>query len=668
MPLCLTLSDEHRFPNRMAREEFLPYAYRVMYYTRTFEALLLELFKKGYVKGTVALSTGNEATAVAMASPMRPGRDVTSLLHRDFASHLIWGATTHDLLCQFMANAESPTHGREGNVHHGNAAQRRFPMISHLGRMISPVVGGTWAARRNGEDAFGLSITGDGGSSTGEFHESLNVASVLRVPVLFVVENNYYSFSTPINAQYRCKNLSDRAAGFGMTGLTIDGTDPWLVYSTVCDLLEKMQAEQMPALLECVTLRLLGHAAYDKGEYVSEERLADWRRRDPVPCTRKTLAAEGILSERELAALETEIDQELRAAIARAMTVPRPDPATQNWAVYAPRTPQKVEPYRAAKVKHGDAVRRALEYILEREPKAAVLGLDVGVYGSAFKTCKGLIDRFGADRVIDMPLCEPSLTGFCLGASQVGARPILEFQFADFGTEATTQLGLNTGSWYFRSGSPAPVLFRFPCGGGLTLGPFHSGEFEGLWSRFPGLKILYPATAQETFEALVAGFFDPNPCLVMEHKLHYWSRTGDIDFDGDLEQVWRPRHYLEGGELTLVAIGAIGNDALAAVAMSGRSVDVWNPFVLAPLDIRPILESVERTGRLLVVQEAPETQGLGDRLVSLIVRSTAGRLLGAPRLLASPDMPVPFAPELESHCRPGVDRIRTSIDEMLETR
>jgi 2-oxoisovalerate dehydrogenase E1 component len=267
-----------------------------------------------------------------------------------------------------------------------------------------------------------------------------------------------------------------------------------------------------------------------------------------------------------------------------------------------------------------------------------------------------------------MPLCEPTLTGVCLGASQIGSRPILEFQFADFSTEATTQLGLNTGTWFFRSGSPAPVLLRFPCGGGLTLGPFHSGEFEGLWSRFPGLKLLYPATAQETFEALVAGYFDPNPCLVFEHKLHYWSRAGDIDFDGDLERVWRPRRYLEGDELTLVAVGAIANEAMAAVAKSGRSVDVWNPFVLAPLDIRPIAESVERTGRLLVVQEASETQGMGDRIVSLIVRGTTGRLLAAPRLLASPDVPVPFAPELESHCRPGIDRIRTSIDEMFETR
>ena len=262
----------------------------------------------------------------------------------------------------------------------------------------------------------------------------------------------------------------------------------------------------------------------------------------------------------------------------------------------------------------------ALDYLLANQPAAFLAGMDVGAYGSAFKTCKGLVERYGADRVIDMPLAESSIMGFALGASQTGAEPIIEFQFADFSTEAVTQLGLNAGTWHFRTGCAAPMLVRLPCGGGLTVGAFHSGEFEGLWSRFPGLKLLYPATPQETYEALLAGFYDPNPCLVFEHKLLYWSRSGDIDFDGDLQAVWRPRRYTEGTDLTLVALGAMVHPALAAAAQSGCSVEVWNPLVLQPLDIGPIAESVKKTGRLLVVQESGETQGLGDRLISLLAR------------------------------------------------
>lgn len=635
-----------------------------MYLSRRLEERLFELYQKGYVKGTVTISIGNEATAIGMTAPLRPGKDAVSLLHRDFGAHLVLGTTTYAMACQYLANADSPTHGREGNVHHGDARQRRFPMISHLGKMLSVVVGATWAARRQGEDAFGLAVIGDGGSSTGEFHEALNLASVHRCPVLFLVENNRYSFSTPTNAQYRCPQLSDRAQGYGIQGKTIDGTDVWGVYSAVCDALDAMQADPAPVLLECMSVRLHGHAAYDKAAYVSEAEATENRARDPLPATRRALAEVARLPEAEIEAIERQVDEEIQAAVATALEVQRPKPPAR-WNVLA-RAPQgRVKPFAAPRVKNGDAVNQALAYLLENYPQAFLAGLDVGRYGSAFKTCKGLFDRFGAERVLDMPLCESAIIGFALGASQTGAGPIVEFQFADFSTEAATQIGLNAATWHFRSDCPAPLLLRLPCGGGLTMGAFHSGEFEGLWSRFPGLKLLYPATAQETFEALVAGFCDPNPCLVLEHKQLYWSKTGDIAFDGDLASVWRPRRHREGADLTLVSFGAMVHQSLVAADRAGRSIEVWNPFVLQPLEMTPILESVEKTGRLLVVQESGETQGLGDRIIALVARSGL-RLKCAPRLLAAPDMPVPFAPELELPCRPNVETIAACIEEMLQ--
>jgi 2-oxoisovalerate dehydrogenase E1 component len=654
-----------RYPERLPQESFYPLAYRVMYFSRICEHRLLELFHKGYVKGTVTSSAGNEATALGMALPLRPGQDVIAVLHRDFPAHLLQGADPYRLVCQYMANAESPTLGREGNVHHGDAAQRRFPMMSHLGSMLSPVVGATWAARQHGEDVFGLTVIGDGGSSTGDFHESLNLASVLKVPVLFLVQNNGYSFSTPTTVQYRCAHLSDRAAGYGIPGRSIDGTDPWLVYNTVCDALDWMAAESLPYLLECATVRSHGHAAYDKGDYVPADVKAAQVKADPLPRTRQRLLEMGLADEAELVALERELDEEIAAVVARALDVPRPDPRRQRWTPYAPvRLPGGVKPLRAAKVKNGDAVRRALEYILANQPRAYLAGLDVGTYGSAFKTCKGLLEHFGPKRVIDLPICESATVGFALGASQVGAEPIVEFQFADFSTEACTQIGLNAGTWYYRAGQEAPVLLRLPCGGGLTLGAFHSGEMEALWSQFPGLKVLYPATAQETYEALLAGFFDRNPCLVLEHKLLYWSHADDIDFDGDLRNVWRPRRYTEGSELTVVAFGAMVHEALAAAARR-PGLEVWNPLVVAPLELGPILESLAKTRRLLVVQECGASQGLGDRVISLAVRQMAGTLQCPPQLLAAPDVPVPFAPELETHYRPNAEKILAVVAHML---
>jgi 2-oxoisovalerate dehydrogenase E1 component len=668
-----------RWPQRLDRETFHRAAYPLMLLSRHLEDRLLELYQKGYVKGTVTSSAGNEATALGMTMPLRPGKDVVSLLHRDFVGHLLLGASPYLLVCQYMANEHSPTHACEGNCHHGDAAARRFPMISHLGKMLSVVVGGTWAARNTGEQVFGLAVIGDGGTSTGEFHESLNIASIHKVPVLFVVENNHYAFSTPTAAQYNCRRLSDRAIGYGITGWTVDGTDAWTVYSAVCEALEEMEESPAPVLLECDTRRLGGHAAYDKGFYVPSELMEQWRNDDPLLRARHSAARIGGLSERSIRQIEAAVESEVRDVITRALAVGRPR-APHQWPVHAEaaaladdapdsphrsRSSQELHPLAAKNIKNGDAVNMALDYILANHQSAYLAGMDVGTYGSAFKTCKGLVDRHGPSRVIDMPIAESGILGFALGSSQTGAEPIIEFQFADFSTEAVTQLGLNAGTWYFRTGCAAPMLLRLPCGGGMTMGAFHSGEFEGLWSRFPGLKLLYPATSQETYEALLAGFYDPNPCLVFEHKLLYWSRGGDIDFDGDLPNVWRPRRYTEGEDLTLVAIGAMVPAALAAAAQSGCSVEVWNPFVLQPLDLAPIAASVEKTGRLLVVQESGETQGLGDRLISLLTRQCFHALKDAPMIVSSPDVPVPFAPELEAAYRPSQERIRAAITSIL---
>jgi 2-oxoisovalerate dehydrogenase E1 component len=422
-----------------------------------------------------------------------------------------------------------------------------------------------------------------------------------------------------------------------------------------------MHSEPGPQLIECLTLRLHGHAVYDNGEYVPDDLMQKWRSQDPLPATRRRFFDECGFSEEATATIESRIEEEIQESLNSALRSVRPDPKKHDWSVFAPSAIEKIEPFRSAAVKNGEAIKKAQEYILARESEAFLMGLDIGRYGSAFKTCKGLIDKFGPERVIDMPLCEPSLMGFALGASQLGLKPIFEFQFADFSTETATQLGMNIGTWYFRTGCAAPILVRLPCGGGLTMGCFHSGEFEGLWSRFNGLKLLYPATAQESFEAIVAGFYDPNPCLVFEHKLLYWSKGGPIEFDGDLANVWRPRQYREGTDTTVVAFGAMVYEALAAAEKSDKSFDVWNPFVLQPMSLRPIVESVRKTGRLVVVQECGATQGLGDMIISQIVREAFSSLKAAPALVAAFDTPVPFAPELESYYRPNAEKILAAV-------
>ena len=300
-----------RYPKRMTREQFFPVAYRMMFMSRAMEEKFKELYRQGTVKGTVIISIGNEATTVGMSIPFRPGKDILALLHRDLGAHLVAGAKPFNLFCQYMANVESPTGGREGNVHHGDVDNRRLPFMSHLGAMFAPAVGATWAARRNGEAVFGLSVMGDGSSSTGDFHESINLASVQKVPVLFFIENNHYAFSTPTKFQYNCEHLSDRAKGYGIQGKTIDGTDVWEVYNAVTDALDSMSANSLPYIIESMTLRLEGHAVYDSGEYVTAQERELWATREPLVRCRACFKEVCGVSDEEITALETKIVKRL---------------------------------------------------------------------------------------------------------------------------------------------------------------------------------------------------------------------------------------------------------------------------------------------------------------------------------------------------------------------
>jgi 2-oxoisovalerate dehydrogenase E1 component len=636
----------------------------MMYVSRQADIRFKELFRKGLMKGTVILISGNEAASVGMAMPFRSGLDVAALLHRNLASHLTLGCPFKSVVCQYLANASSPTHGKEGNVHFGDAAARRFPMLSHLGGMLAVAVGGVWSARRNGEDAFGLTVIGDGGSSTGQFHEALNLASVHKVPVVVIIENNGYAFSTPVEEQYNCEKLSDRAVGYGIKGRTVNGLDAFEVYDAVVGALEEMSKNPQPVLIEAMTVRLEGHAVYDNAEYISDETKAENLKKDPLKHARAAVMEHCNIGDTQLATVESKLLAEIDEVIRESVSVARPTAASVPMDVFAPVKYPSVKPYSAKNARNTQAVNAALDHILAENGDAVVCGQDVGRYGSAFKTCKGLIDKYGKARVIDTPICEAGTAGFCLGAAQTGSRPIMEFQFADFSTEAVTQIGLNAGTWFFRSGRPAPLLFRLPSGAGVTLGAFHSGEFEGLWSRFPGLKLFYPVTPQETYEALLAGFYDPNPCLVFEHKLLY-GKAGDIDFDGDLGKVCRPRKYTEGTDVTIIATGAMVQQTLAAVSGGKYSVEVWNPFILSPLNFGPILESVRRTGRLLVVQESGGTAGLGSHFISLAARECFSSLKRAPELVSAPDTPVPFAKELETAFLPEQGGISRAIEKMI---
>ncbi|WP_043587281.1 alpha-ketoacid dehydrogenase subunit beta [Geminisphaera colitermitum] len=317
------------------------------------------------------------------------------------------------------------------------------------------------------------------------------------------------------------------------------------------------------------------------------------------------------------------------------------------------------------------AINAALRKILAERPESLLLGQDIGVYGGAFKVTENLLRDFGRTRVFNTPLAESACTGYATGLALGGYRPIEEFQFADFSTEAVTQITQNAATYHYRTGAAAkvPVVYRFPCGGGITVGSFHSQELETLFLAFPGIKALYPSTPQDAFNALLAAYEDDNPVILFEHKALYRRGKHPVTWDPAYRDIWQPRHVRAGAHATLVTYGEMVHHAEEAAAYLEneyeRTLDVYDLRALAPLKLDTIKASLARTHRLIVVYEGHRTHGFGAELVARLTEEHFFDLEAPPLRIASADIPVPFAPELEAAYRPTRDKIIEQIANWL---
>ena len=645
------------------RADALLRTYAWIHLTRTADNRILELFRQGLIRGTVTGGQGHEGFIVPLALLADKELDVVSFTHRDLGGHLIWGGHLCEHLNQYFANADSTTKAREGNIHHGDPAHRSLPMISHLGQMLSTVAGATDSQRRLGRSAVGFTFFGDGASSTGDVHESMNLASLLSLPVVFVIENNGYAYSTPVCEQFATgTELWKRAAGYGMEGLVVDATDVEACIRTLGSVIDKVRATRRPMVVEARTLRLRGHAAYDTCDYLLPGESDGFLARDVLPKFRsKVVEAAG---QARVDAVEAELNDFLEACIKVAIATARPNPAGMEADLFAPAgtpIPWLPTPDAPAQLNLAQAVNLGLRKILTERPESLILGQDIARYGGAFKVTEGLLQDFGRPRVLNTPLAESACTGYAIGLALNGHRPIEEFQFADFSTEATTQITQNAATMHFRSGAACPLVFRLPTGGGLTFGSFHSQELDSFFLSMPGLKALYPSTPQDAFNALLAAYEDNNPVLLFEHKGLYRRSKASVAWDPNYREVWKPRQLARGDFATLVTYGEMVHLATEVAAYFEEeyetSFDVFDLRALAPLNLESIEASLKRTGRLVVLHEGRRTHGFGAELVSRLSETHFAALKAAPLRIASLDLPVPFAPELEAAFRPTKDGI-----------
>lgn len=665
----LLLERNMRLSGSQASDEDLLLAYRWMVYSRFTDTRIFELYRQGKMKGTVTVSDGNEGLVAPIALMLDKEIDCVSWTHRGMPGHLIWSDHLGDHVSQFLGNSASPTKGREGNAHHGDPKNRSFPMISHLGKMSSNVLGGTDSQRRKGRKSIGVTFYGDGGSSTGEIHESLNLAAVLGIPVLFVIENNKYAYSTPLNEQYSGK-LVDRAQGYGMKGIEIDVANIEDNLPVFQEAIDEVRETGRPMLIEAHTLRLRGHAGYDTLDYIDPELSQKWLDEDCLKNLRQRLVEKGYGDRIE--AEEAVLKSFVTETVAEALKLPMCKPEGLIDDVYA----QSTSPVSWSSdspdetVTFAQAINRALEKILTESPESLIMGQDIADYGGPFKVTKGLFETFGRSRVVNTPICESAMVGYATGQAINGHRPIIEFQFADFATDATTQITLNAATYHFRSGAKAPMVLRFPCGGGLTFGSFHSQDLEALYLHLPGTKLLYPSTPQDAFDAMLTAYEDDNPVLFFEHKNLYNLLKGPIRFNPNYRDVWRPALRRQGDFATVVTYGEMtlwANEAIEYLQSEYEvTCDLFDLRALAPLKLDSIRESVARTGRLVVIHESRRNAGFGAELIARITEKQFFDLEAPPLRIASQDMPVPFAPELESAFRPDTNKILNAMIDWIE--
>jgi 2-oxoisovalerate dehydrogenase E1 component len=641
-----------------------------MQLARAADNRILDLFRQGLIKGTVTGGQGNEWMIVPLALLADKALDVVCFTHRDLGGHLIWGGHLCEHLNQYFANANSPTRAREGNIHHGDPAHRSLPMISHLGAMCGPVLGATDSQRRLGRAAVGFAFFGDGSSSTGDVHESMNLASLQSLPIVFVVENNGYAYSTPTDEQFaRGTELWRRAEAYGMEGLAIDCAEPEKAARTLGAVIGRVRSTCRPVLVEAHTLRLRGHAAYDTCDYLRPGEADQFAARDALPRMRRSLeAAAGAAA---VDALDAELGAFIEACVKVSMAVPRPDPAGMEADLFAPPAapfPWRPEPSVPENVTMAQALNRALHKVLLERPESIVLGQDIATYGGAFKVTENLYREFGRSRVFNTPLAESACTGYAIGLALNGHRPIEEFQFADFATEAATQITLNAATMHFRSGAACPLVLRLPCGA-VGLGSFHSQELESFFLSMPGLKALYPSNPQDAFNAMLAACEDNNPVLLFEHKGLYRRGKHTVAWDPAYREIWRPRRVRAGGFATLVTYGETVHIALEAcdylASEYEADIEVFDLRCLSPMDLSEIAPSVARTGRLIVLHEGRRTHGYGAEIVARIAEGCRSPLKAPPLRLAALDLPVPFAHELEAAYRPSKDGVIQSITEWM---
>jgi 2-oxoisovalerate dehydrogenase E1 component len=637
----------------------LIHLYRSMVVPRMIEDKMLVLLRQGKISKWFS-GIGQEAISVGATLAMDPTEWIMPL-HRNLGVFTSRNMSLVDLFKQWQGDRDGFSKARERSFHFGSAAHHICGMISHLGPQLAIADGVALAYQQRGLLKATIAFTGDGGTSEGDFHEALNVAAVWNLPVIFIIENNGYGLSTPTNEQYACEHLVDRAKGYGMEGIRIDGNNILEVYETIKGVREYCINNQKPYLIECVTFRMRGHEEASGVKYVPKELMEAWSRKDPIKNYEQYLVSEGVINEMQVAEIKNEIKDQIEQDLAKAME-PSPFAITvedEMADVFAPSLETNVQVYQDVFANRDsigpfqqkrfiEAISDALMQTMERYPEMVIMGQDIAEYGGAFKVTEGFVEKFGKQRVRNTPICESAIVGAALGLSLEGIKSVMEMQFADFVSVGFNQIVNNLAKIHYRWGQNADVVIRMPTGAGVGAGPFHSQSNEAWFTHVPGLKVVYPSNPADAKGLLIAALLDPNPVLFFEHKALYRKLEAEVP-DAYYQLPIGKAHFVSRG--TDATIITYGMGVIWANTYQEQHPEISLTIVdlrsLAPLDYDAIAEAVSTTNKVLVLHEDNLTGGIGADIAAWIGEHCFQQLDAPVMRCASLDTPIPFNMELE---------------------
>ncbi|MDZ7773841.1 MAG: thiamine pyrophosphate-dependent enzyme [Balneolaceae bacterium] len=643
--------------------------YRDLLLPRLIEERMLKLLRQNRISKWFS-GMGQEAIAVGVASSL-PADDYILPMHRNLGVFTTRGVDLYTLFCQLLGKADGFTGGRDRSFHFGTLEHNIVGMISHLAATMPVADGLALAARMRGSDRVACSFCGDGATSEGEFHEALNLAGVWKLPVIFMIENNGYGLSTPTHQQYACERLVDRAEGYGLEGMFIDGNDVFEVSEAVSSA-RRLALEGKPVLIEAETFRMRGHEEASGTFYVPDELFEEWSEKDPVDRMRRWLIEEGVTGEEQLEELRGETEARFTPALEQALEAPEPqfDEERETGSVWASWTPPATEvppDVSTSEKRFVDAIQFALRQAFEEDEERLILGQDIADYGGVFKVTEGFLEQFGPERVRNTPIIEAGALGAAVGLALDGFKPVVEMQFADFISCSFNQLVNNISKSHYRWTPPLNITIRAPHGGGVGAGPFHSQSPEGWFMQHPGLKIVVPSSPEDAQNLLYSALHDPNPVLYFEHKRLYRSIRAVTPDRCVLEPLGHARVAREGEHATIVTYGLGVHWALELAEEKGKEgveLEIVDLRCLAPLDMETVAASVTKTNRVMLLQEPSVTLGPMSELSARITEAHFRELDAPVMRCSSLDMPVPFSPALEEGYLAS-SRMRGVLDELL---